>query len=1030
MCVGMEDQELKFDIVVKKRDFSAEEDRHRVNGEVIDGEVEDASFAHPLSLSPGKEEEGSGNDKMKEKEDASEDPLNPLSPDDDPLAGSTKPSVSSSLGASSTPPRSVMATSTVGQMGVFKMFTSAKQSNYSGGYQVKTDEVRGALMFRNFEWDQKKASILEKYTVKDQIQVSFMQDAGQKVEKEDSLENRLDELDLNETDSEQKAQSLSQKEYIKNIEKLHADLVEAWESDQRVKSLKIAIQMAKLLGDSSVPTFYPSKFVVVTEILDTFGKLVFERIRQRAKAFVGLDNAGASAVSAEKSTSKNVSFSQATSFAMDAFGEEEAVKEFFVIQDVANVPPQAKETCRNWFYKIASIRELLPRLYVEMSIMRCYQFLTNENYDAIISRLCAMARGVSDPLVQAYCIAYLCRKGREMAPEKSHFLVSALTDMMYSFRLLNTTQTGLRDSYMKKYDLKLAVWMDLFSPSLDWLTQCLAPVQTKSGFDLIMRKYEDHQEGLVLHHIIQKFKPAYLAPQAFALFQLINKAQVETYPKHLLLAELGEVCCHSPPPKDVRLVLLNEIWAEVRKMQEHPEQYLAIADSWLAFSLKHFSEEEVNVCLADIVGTIKQHEAAIESHEIQILLHSIIKHLLSHYDFVSLCNMESFLPLLDRLKGDSQVEVNKAILKNFSHLSTTVRDPLIINLMFSVGKVVHDSVTSLTSEEDKKEITNLCIAFIRNVEFGRDVEKHLNFFVECRRAFANLDQVKRILVLGVARLVMRTHAIIKGKHNKKTAAFSRACVAYMYITIPMIGGFLERLHLYTLAAQLAVLNQSLHQAEAMISAAIRLSQDIPKQEEINATQINTEVPLLAFAKSLVGVLVVMPGHPDKGPYYLLRELLSAMEDHQWESGSLAMFELRLCAIHLLCAVSQDNIAPKYTIPNIDTNVVLYEADPEFEKETRLFLDELVNKLMDEMAVWKKENQNGKAAEGALRLFDALTHLVQLNGTSVSLAGNLCVLAKKFVDGGEQKLAPYLTNTLESLKDSEDKYCFGLYKKLA
>ena len=40
---------------------------------------------------------------------------------------------------------------------------------------------------------------------------------------------------------------------------------------------------------------------MVTDILDTFGKLVFERIRQRAKAFVGLDNAGASAVSAEVS---------------------------------------------------------------------------------------------------------------------------------------------------------------------------------------------------------------------------------------------------------------------------------------------------------------------------------------------------------------------------------------------------------------------------------------------------------------------------------------------------------------------------------------------------------------------------------------------------------------------------------------------------------------------------------------------------------------------------------------------------------
>ncbi|XP_039535075.1 VPS35 endosomal protein-sorting factor-like [Pimephales promelas] len=240
--------------------------------------------------------------------------------------------------------------------------------------QEKEEEV--GLDFE--PWSSKRGEILSRFTTTEKLSINlFMGSDKSKASSPSSavsekVRTRLEELDDLEEGSQRELLNLSQQDYVNRIEELNQSLKEAWGSDQKVKALKIVIQCSKLLSDTSVIQFYPSKFVLITDILDTFGGLVYDRI-----------------------------------LAMCA--DPHPLPESFSADEVNDT---AKETCLNWFFKIASIRELVPRLYVEAALLKCNLFLTKSGIQETLQRLTAMIRGIGDPLVAVYARAYLCRVRR------------------------------------------------------------------------------------------------------------------------------------------------------------------------------------------------------------------------------------------------------------------------------------------------------------------------------------------------------------------------------------------------------------------------------------------------------------------------------------------------------------------------------------------------------------------------------------------------------------------------------------------
>uniref|UniRef100_A0A2K6V517 VPS35 endosomal protein-sorting factor-like n=1 Tax=Saimiri boliviensis boliviensis TaxID=39432 RepID=A0A2K6V517_SAIBB len=240
----------------------------------------------------------------------------------------------------------------------------------------KRDRDDNSVVGSDFEpWANKRGEILARYTTTEKLSINLFMGSEKgragtaAFAMSEKVRTRLEELDDFEEGSQKELLNLTQQDYVNRIEELNQSLKDAWASDQKVKALKIVIQCSKLLSDTSVIQFYPSKFVLITDILDTFGKYL--------------------------------------SYEMCLFCQE--LGDHFSPE---NANDTAKETCLNWFFKIASIRELIPRFYVEASILKCNKFLSKTGISECLPRLTCMIRGIGDPLVSVYARAYLCRVAR------------------------------------------------------------------------------------------------------------------------------------------------------------------------------------------------------------------------------------------------------------------------------------------------------------------------------------------------------------------------------------------------------------------------------------------------------------------------------------------------------------------------------------------------------------------------------------------------------------------------------------------
>jgi hypothetical protein len=101
------------------------------------------------------------------------------------------------------------------------------------------------------------------------------------------------------------------------------------------------------------------------------------------------------------------------------------------------------------------------------------------------------------------------------------------------------------------------------------------------------------------------------------------------------------------------------------------------------------------------------------------------------------------------------------------------------------------------------------------------------------------------------------------------------------------------------------MNAMLSHTEGLLKAALTCLQDVPSSRDLKPKEF--EEGISSFLHELSSFLVVVPGHPELGAFYILRGLLNLIESQSRLISGRRKVRLLCGILCLLCAIGQEQL---------------------------------------------------------------------------------------------------------------------------
>ncbi|XP_073223706.1 uncharacterized protein [Cicer arietinum] len=770
------------------------------------------------------------------------------------------------------------------------------------------------------EWTSFRRLLMQKFPVSKMVSLSSMPDvlmrSGKSHEKS-STSMHLEELDDPQKFADEGAKVITWQEYVSRLHELKDEITRSWLAEDRVTSLKLSIQVAKLMVDTSVFEFYPTLFVLVTDIMDMLGDLVWKRIKRKAE-----------------------------------FTEDGALvcnlAENFKASDIC---ADAKETCYNWFSKIGAVQDLLPRIYLELAILPCWRFLLDQPIDSL-QRLVMMTRGLGNPVASAYCRLYMAHCAQKLPSHDIGYLVTCVNDL----RVILTQTSAANESTRGNFKNNKKFQISLMEPTIEYIMKCIFCGLSQRRINEVLLELglmENRQNfgtvscaSIVLHHLLKELPIEVVISNVLHILHLIEFNKDSSYDQHLNYRLLGFRLYERKCPVDIVNAVLDKVM-QVIAPYESLYAYLNVVDAYADLILQNHMDNHLDIILGGV--SERASNGGVTEDEMPGLQSLMVK-LLSHFECLEdvFC-LDHFPEILDVMHGKSQDVVFLHIL---NMATSHIRDLTSIQLLFEISQTLHDNMEFMSVKDDDGQVARSVSRFVHTVDYGTEMEHHLAFLVDCRAAFGRFNELKETLVHSSNSL-----AIQSLKCAKKDLSFFKSCVTFSEVTIPSITGQ-RQFDLFLETAEVAFLGGLVSHLDGLIDSAIGCLCTVDK---IDGFRTPADVEgLVSSIRKLCGFLVMVPGNINLPVTYFPNNLFTLISSQSWFDPKMRT-QIFSAILLLLTTLSQKTL-PYHANTEIPGNDMLYYGDSSYKQELVS-----LSKVVLENLICVVQQEPSKTARGSMAL---------------------------------------------------------------